>query len=63
MPANYYRLDLRLPQDLNEELERFQNELYEQTGKKKSKNIIVREMVKIFLEKPTFSCIQDGKKT
>jgi tetrahydromethanopterin S-methyltransferase subunit G len=56
MPEDYFRIDLRLPQKLNEELEKFQSELYEQTGKKMSRNVIIREMVKSFLENPSRSC-------
>ena len=63
MPENYYRVDLRLPQDLNEKLEKFQAELLEKTGKKLTKNIIIREMVRSFLEIPSSSCFQDKKKT
>ena len=63
MPADYYRIDLRLPRKLNEELEKFQREVYEQTGKEMSKNSIVREMVKSFLENPSRSCFSKKNET
>jgi hypothetical protein len=63
MPANYYRIDLRIPPELSIELEKFQREVYEQTGKKKSKAFLIREMMKEFLEKASSSCIPKTKKS
>ena len=63
MPANYYRIDLRIPPELSIELEKLQKEVYEQTGKKKSKAFLIREMMKEFLEKSSSSCIPQTKKS
>jgi hypothetical protein len=63
MPADYYRIDLRLPAKVNEELEKFQQELYEQTGRRMSRNVIIREMVKSFLERPSRSCFSKEDET
>jgi len=62
MPADYYRIDLRIPPEWNRELELLQKEAQERTGKYVSKGDLIREMMKKYLE-PSSSCILLKTKT
>lgn len=63
MPANYYRVDLRVSPEMGEELEKLQRELYEEKGKKVSKGRIIREVVADFLRNSSRSCFSKMEET
>jgi len=63
MPSDYYRIDLRITPELSAELEKLQKEAYEQTGKKKSKAYLIREIVGDFFKLSSSSCIPNRKKS
>lgn len=63
MPADYYRIDLRITPSMSLELEKLQKEVFELYGRKVSKADLIREMMKEFLENPSSSCFSNRKKT
>jgi len=63
MPSEYYRIDLRISPEWSAELEKLKREVYEKSGKKVSKSELIREMMKVFLEKPSSSCNSKKEET
>lgn len=63
MPADYYRIELRVTPEVSRKLEQLQKEVFEETGKKKTKAYLVREMVADFFKIPSSSCIPKRKKS
>lgn len=63
MPADYSRIEIRVTPEVSRRLEQLQKEVYEETGKKKTKGYLVREMVADFFKIPSSSCIPKRKKS
>lgn len=63
MPADYYRIELRVTPEVSRKLEQLQKEVFEETGKRKTKAYLVREMVAGFFKIPSSSCIPKRKKS
>lgn len=63
MPANYYRIDLRIPVEWSKELERLKREVYEKSGRKVSKSDLIREMMKEVLDNRSSSCFSKKEDT
>jgi metal-responsive CopG/Arc/MetJ family transcriptional regulator len=63
MPADYYRVDLRLPASWLIELDKLRAEVLEKSSKKVSRTELIRAILEEYLDKPSSYCKQEAKRT